>query len=820
METLWQDVRFALRTMARSPGFTAVAIVSLALGVGANTTIFTILNALLLTPLPVERPSELVAIYTTDSTTPSLFGGLTQMSYPNLKDFREQNTTLSAVAGYTFPNPVSVATGGEPQQAFAELVTGNYFDALGVKAARGRTFLRDEDTARGAHPVVVLAYGFWQRRLGGDQGIVGRTITVNGTPFTVVGIAPEGFIGVNSLFSPDMWAPSMMYDAVLPQQFRTWIDNRRALLFTAAGRLKPGVTAAQAEANLKSIAGALEREYPLPNRGRSVTLRPLAEATIFAGFRQAFVLGGAVLMTVVGLVLLIACSNVANLLMARSAGRRQEIAVRIALGAGRRRLVRQLLTESMLMAAFAGVLGLALAVAGRDAIWSMRPPFLALNFVDLTLDWRVLAFTATVSVFTPILFGLLPSLQASRPDVVSSLKEETRSAGPSRRRLAIGNLLVVVQVALSVVALVAAGLFLRSLEHANAIDPGFDVDHVALVGVNPGQAGYDIARSRQFYRDVQQRLASAAGIQSSAWASTAPLAGSFFLTIIREGDDPAANAARTLAVATVTSPGYFRTLSIPLVRGRDFTDADRTDAVPVAIVNTTFADRLWPGQDPIGKRFRFYTETFFRQVVGVARTVKYNTIGEDPQVAAYMPHEQAPSDTMVLLVRSAGSPATALGAAAGEIRTMDAHVPLTNPFTMRAVLSQSLWPARMAAILLGVLGGLALVLASVGLYGLMSYSVSQRTREIGVRMALGAKRTDVVAMVVRQAMTLVAAGLILGLGGAFAVSRVVSGLLFGLSATDPVTFAGVSLLLTLIAALATYVPARRASRLEPILALR
>jgi putative ABC transport system permease protein len=820
MDALWQDIRFGLRTMVKSPGFTVVAILSLALGVGANTTIFTLLNAILLTPLPVDRPAELVAVYTTDQATPSALGNLLPVSYPNFKDLRDKNDTLVSIAAYTFPNPVSIGTGGEPQQAFAEMVTGNYFDVLGVKPYRGRFFVPEEDTTRGGHPVIVLAYGFWQRRLGGDPAAVGRTIALNGSAYTVIGVAPEGFTGVNSIFSPDMWAPSMMYAQVLPAQLRTWMDERRALLFFAAGRLKPGTQARQAEANLRTIASALEREYPEPNKGRSVTLRPISQATIFPGFRDAFVLGGTVLMTIVGLVLLIACSNVANLLMARASGRRQEIAVRVALGASRSRLLRQLLTESLLLSILAGVLGLLIAAAGRQAIWSMRPPFLAQNFVDLSLDRRVLLFTAAVSLLTGVIFGLLPSLQASKPDVVGALKEETRSAGPSRRRLTLSNLLVVGQVSLSVVALVAAGLFLRSLQHANAIDPGFDVNHVALVAVNPGQNGYDMPRSIQFYRAVGERLAGVAGVESAAWASSAPLTGSFFKTIIREGEDPQANAARHLAVAITASPGYFRTLGIPLLRGREFTSADREGSVAVAVVNPVLADRLWPGQDPIGRRFRFYTDTTFREVVGVARTVKYNTIGEDPQPAVYTPLEQTPADTMVLLARTAGSPAAALGGVQREVRALDAHVPLTNPFTMREVLSQSLWPARMAAILLGVLGGLALVLATVGLYGLMAYAVAQRTREIGVRMALGANRGNVLIMVLRQALTLVVAGLAAGIGGALLVSRVVSRLLFGLSAFDPATFVGVAVLLAAVAALASYLPARRASRLDPLLALR
>lgn len=819
MEMFWQDLRFAVRTLVKSPGFAAVAVLSLALGVGANTTIFTLLNAIFLTPLPMDRSSELVAVYTTDQTSIGGLGGLLPMSHPNLQDFRTKNSVFADMTGYSFPQPVSLSTGADPQQAFAELVTGNYFDVLGVHPSRGRLFLPDEDTTPGGHPVIVISHGLWQRRFGGDPSAVGKAVSLNGTAFTVIGITPDGFKGVNSLFSPDLWAPSMMYAQVLPTQFRTWINERRALLMFVAARLKPGASAAQAEANLKTIASALEKEYPAPNRGRSVAVRPLAQATIFPGFRDAFVLGGAVLMTIVGLVLLIACSNVASLLMARASARRQEIAVRVALGAGRTRLVRQLLTENLLLASLGGALGFLFAVAGRDAIWSLRPPFLAQNLTELTLDRRVLVFTAAVSILTGLVFGLIPSLQASRPDVVSALKEETRSAGPSRRRLAFSNFLVVAQVALSVVALVAGGLFVRSLQRANEIDPGFDVDHLAIVAVNPGQGGYDTARTEQFYRTVHDRIATVAGVQSTTWATQAPLTGGFFRTIIREGEDAESKAGRNLALVTVSSPGYFQTLGIPLGRGRDFTDADREGSVRVAIVNQTLADRLWPNEDAIGKRFRFYTDSFFHQVVGVAKTVKYTTLGEDPQTAIYIPLEQNPGDTMVLFVK-AGEPGAALGTAQREIRALDQQVPLTNPFTMREILTQSLWPARMAAILLGVMGALALALASVGLYGVLAYSVAQRTHEIGVRMALGANRSHVLTMVLRQAMTLVVIGLAIGVAGALAVSRSVSRLLFGLGAMDPATFGGVALLLLAVALLASYLPAWRASRLDPLAALR
>ncbi len=821
LEALSQDVRFALRTMRGNPGFTAVAVLSLALGIGANTTIFTLINAILLAPIPVERPSELVAGYTTDRVNNiGGLGGLLPMSHPNFTDFRQRSQYLRDMAAYSVPIPVSLITTGEPQQGFAELVTGNYFSVLGVKPAMGRFFLPGEDTTRGGDPVVVLSHGSWERRFGGDRSAVGRTVSVNGHPFTVIGVAPEGFNGVNSLLSPDMWAPSTMSAQVLPVEMRSWMDERRALLFFAAARLAPRATIGQAEANLKAIAEGLEREYPAPNTGRSVALRPLAQATIFPAFRDAFVLGGAVLMTIVALVLLIACSNVANLLMARASARRQEIAVRLALGASRARLAQQLLTESALLAALGGALGLLFARAGRDAIWSLRPPFLAQNLVDLTVDARVLAFTILVSLATGLIFGLIPALQASRPDVVSALNEETRSGGTSRRRAAFGRALVGAQVALSVVALVAAGLFLRSLQRANHIDAGFDVDHVAVVGVNPGQGGYDAPRARQFYRTVHDRAASLAGVQSAAWASSAPLTGALFKTVIKEGDDPGSKAGRNIVATIVCSPGYFQTMGIPLLRGRDFTDVDREGSIRVAVVNQTLADRLWPGEDPIGKRFRFYTDSIHQQVVGVVKTSKYMMLAEDPQPAAYVPLDQTAAGAMVLVLKTAGQPGAVLGMAQREIRTIDSRVPLTSPFTMRDILRQSLWPARLAAILLGVLGALALVLASVGVYGVMAYALAQRTREIGVRMALGAKRSQVLRMVLRQAMSPVVIGIVIGLTGALAISRVAARLLFGLSPTDPATFGSVVILLLVVALVASAIPAWRASRLDPLLALR
>lgn len=819
MDTLWREIRFALRSLGKSPAFAVAGVLSLALGIGANTTIFTLINAVFLNPLPVARASELVAVYTVDSNVTGGFGGLLQTSRPNFLDYRERNHVFAGMAAYSFPTQVSVFRGTVAEQALAEMVTANYFDLLGVRLPLGRAFRPEEDATPLAHPVAVLSHGYWARRLGGDPGIIGRTLAINGLPYTVIGVAPEGFKGINALVSPDLWVPTTMWSRIVPAQFADWFESRRALAFSIAARLRPGVTMAQAEAELRTIGLALESAYPGDNKGRSVTLRPLAQATIFPDLRDTLVLGSFVLMSVVVLVLLVACSNVANLLIARALARRQELAIRTALGASRRQLVRQLLTESLLLALAGGLAGLGLAALARDGIWRLRPPFVAQNFVELTLDWRVFAFTLLVSLATGLLFGLLPALQASRADIVDALKEETRTSGRSRRRLRIGNALVVAQVALSLVALAAAGLFLRSLQQAHAIDPGFDTRRTAVVFVNPGQAGYTQARAEAFYREVEARLRALASVAGVAWNSSAPLAGGFLRTVIPEGQE-ADTSRRLFAVANTSTPGYFAVMGTPLRRGRDFTEADRAGTLPVAIVNETLANRVWPGEDALGRRFRFIGDDRLYTIVGVAATTKYTTLGEDPTPAVFVPLAQHPSDAMVLFVRSTGDPSAALGLALELIRGIDPHVPLVNPSTMADVLGQSLWAARMGAILLGTLGLLALVLASVGLYGVLTYSVGQRRHEIGLRMALGAARPDVVRLVLREGMTLVGVGLVLGLGGTLAVSRVVARLLYGITPTDLPTFGGVSLVLVVVALAACGVPAFRASRTDPIVALR
>jgi predicted permease len=814
-----KDLRFALRGFARTPTFTAAAVLSLGLGIGLNSTIFTLVNTLFLNPLPVSRPSELVAVYTTDAKNASPFGNVLQVSYPNYKDYRDTNTVFTKLAAYTFPQRVSLSTGGEPDQTFVELVSGNYFHVLGIQPAAGRFFGANEDRVPGEAPVIVISHSLWQRRFAGAADIVNKPISVNGAPFTIVGVAPEGFRGVNSLFGPDGWMPVMTFQSVLPVQLRSWLDERRALMFTLAGRMKPGVTIDQARANMTAIAKTLEQTYPQPNEGRSATLKPLAEATIFPGIRDVLLMGGVMLMAIVGVVLLIACSNIANLLLARATSRRQEIAIRLALGGSRARLVRQLLTESLLLSLFGGAAGLLIAFWGKNAIWATRPAFVATSFVDPKFDANVFLFTFVVAIVTGVLFGLAPALSGSRADVVAALKDQSRAAGQRRKTFGLGNILIVGQVALSLVALVTAALFLRSSRAASHIDPGFDTEHTVVMLVSPGQAGYKDDRVLQFYRDVTARLTTIGGVQSVSWSANLPLFGGNSRSVFIEGRENDKQASGILTLTNFIDVGYFRTTGIPLLSGRDFTESDRKGSPPVAIINDTMARKYWPNGEAVGKRFRYYTESDYREVVGVVKTAKYITLGEAPQAASYVPVAQVLIDAMVLNARLAAPPDQMLGTIEREVRQMDAKMPIQNASTVRGILDQSLWAVNLGATLLAIFGVLALGLACVGLYGVMAYSVGQRTREIGLRMALGAPSAQVLGLVMRQGMTLVAIGVVIGLAAAFWVSGFLGALLFG-SSRDPLSFIGAAIALLIVAAFASFLPARRASGVDPLIALR
>jgi predicted permease len=820
MNTLIQDLRYGLRLLVKSPGFTLVAVLSLGLGIGANSTIFTLVNAVLLEPLPVQDGSRLVAVFTTDERNRGQFFNFMQTSRPNFEDYLDENEVFSGMAAHV-GLPLAFSGKGEPQQIFGEMVSGDFFTLLGVDPALGRAFLPDEDSVPGEKLVTVLSHNFWQRQLGGDPAVVGGSVTLNGHAFSVVGVAPKGFKGANAIFTPALWVPMMSHPQLATGFLKENMESRRALLFGIVARLKPGVEREQAQANLATIAGGLAKEYPEDNGGRGVALMPLAQATINPGFRQNMVLASGLLMTVVGLVLLIACANVANLLLARASVRQREVAVRLSIGASRGRLVRQLLTEGLLLAMLGGLAGMALAYWAQRVLWAQRPPALAVDALDLTPDARVLGFTLLVSLLTAVIFGLAPAFSASRPDLVAELKQRSGSSSFGNRPFTLRNLLVAGQVALSLVALVGAGLFVKSLRNAQAIDPGFDHERLAVLTVDLGAQGYDEARAREFQRRMLERTSALPGVERATLASAIPLfQGGFLRTVFPEGVDAGDRKNGRLVQLNTVEPGYFRTTGIELRRGRAFEENDQAGSPHVVVVNETMARQFWPGEDPLGKRFKFFGQDWWNEVVGVAADSKYNFVGEQPAPHIYLSLRQVFEPGVSLYLRAQGDPALALGMARREVQEMDRTLPITNVFTFGEIVRQSLWAPRMGAALLAVFGLLSLLLAVIGVYGVMAYSVSQRTRELGLRMALGAAGGDVLRLVVRQGLTLAALGIAVGLALSLAVTRQVSNLLFDVSARDPVTLLAIPLILGAAALLATALPAWRATRIDPTIALR
>jgi macrolide transport system ATP-binding/permease protein len=805
------DLRYAIRTQRKRPLFTVLAVVSLGLGIGANTTIFSIVNALLLQPLPVREPSQLVAIYTTDTKNP----GFNSISHLNWRDYRRDADAFSAVLGYDW-TPMSVSTGGEGRLMFGQLVSGDYFDVLGVPALIGRTFRLEEDVT--PTPVVVLSHGFWVKELGGDLGVVGRTINVNASPFTVIGVAPESFGGTDVGLRPELWIPMSMNRQIKPNDSINWYEERRGLFVGTIGRLKPGATLTLAQSQATMIAQRLEREFPDDNNGRGLRLIPLAQATINPGARGGFVAATALLMTVVGLVLLIACANVSNLLLARALARQREIAIRLAMGASRARLIRQLLAESLILAFAGAAFGILIAYWARLALLAFLPslPFPVTIALHLDLDGRVLLFTLLLAIGTGVLFGLVPALQASKPQLLDSLKDR-EAPSPADRRFGARNLLVVGQVALSLVALVGAGLFLRSLGAAQRTDPGFETEKLLTMTFDLGLQGYDQPRGEQFFRQLLERVGTLPGVAAVSVAQGGPLQGTLARSVFLEGGDP---NDRRLVQVNVVGPRYFETLGVPIIRGRGFTEDDREGAPKAVVINETMAKTFWKDADPVGKRFRFFSDSSMSEVVGVARDIKYNNLGEDPQSYIYEPLAQRYMAGMTLMVRTATTPGPLLNPVEREVRALDRDLPIVGRATVSEVLHQALWAPRVGASLLALFGLLALVLSAVGIYGVASYSVSQRRREIGIRMALGASARDVLGMILRQGMGVLAAGLVVGLAMALGITRLASNLLFGISPTDWISFGATSLLLTVVALTANLLPARRAIAVDPTVALR
>lgn len=627
---LLQDLRYAARMLRKNPVFTMVACLTLALGIGANTAVFTIVNTFLLNPLPVNRISELVAIDTTGAKKTAQSGDLQPLSFLNLKDVTERARSFSNVAGHSNPLAVTMSDQGASHRVFMELTSASYFDTLGIHPFMGRYFLPSEDGTPGAAPVVVLGYGAWLTRFGGVPDILGRTIKLNDTTFTIVGVAPKGFKGAYAVFGPDLWVPSMMAQQLLPAQQQSALSDRTMPVFAGIARLKPGTTFAQAQAEMKIIGSALEKEYPDANQGQRLALRTLTEAA-FGPERQAIVLGSALLMAIVGIVLLIACSNVANLLLSRTSVRRQEIAVRMALGAGRVRLLRQLLAESVLLGLMSGILGLVLAYVGCQLLMSLRPVEYAQNLFDLKISANVYVFAFAVSLLTGLIFGIVPALRSSRASVSEALKEETRTVGRTRGRVSLANVLLAGQVATSLLLLVVASLFLRSIEREYTIDPGFQTAHLALFMLYPGQAGYSQQRTDRFYKEARDRVAGVPGVSSVTWASSLPLWGRKQTGIVVEGQEQRAKSEAISAVVNTIDLDYFSTMGIPFREGRDFTEDDTQDeqhnSDPVGIVNDTMAATHWPGQDALGKRFELPGGKHFLKIIGVVKTVNYGSLG-------------------------------------------------------------------------------------------------------------------------------------------------------------------------------------------------
>jgi len=818
MSTLLQDLRFALRLMVRQPVVMLVAAASLALGIGANVTVFTLVKALLLQPVPIRDADRVVMVGTSENRngTTTVLNGISRL---NFEDMRRQTTLFADAALLGFTPLALTGRGGEPEQVFGQIVSGSYFDLLGAPMAAGRPFGADDDRDLGARPVTVLNYGLWQRRFGGDPGLVGQTISLNGHAFTVVGVTAEGFRGTTPVGGPELWVPWAMYREVLTGVGLEGYTSRRGLMYQGVARLKDGVTLEQARAHVEAIGHALANDFPNDNRGRTFALQSIGDSVFPPAFRRQLTLSGTVGMTVVGLVLLIACGNVANLLLARAQSRRQEIAVRLSIGASRGRLVRQLLTESLLLAVLGGIGGLVVAYWSRALLWAYRPPFIQANALSLDFDLRVLVFVTLVALATGVLFGLAPALQASRPDMVTELKERTTLPGGTHWYHP-RHLLVAGQVALSLVALVSAGLFVRSQINAQQTDLGFSSDGLLVFGMNAGTQGYDEPRGRDLYRRVQERLAAVPGVQAATLSTALPLQGGFQRTIFRDDQDITDPRNGRLTQVNEVGDRYLETLGIPLESGRGFTANDRQGSPPVAIINEAMAKQLFPDSNPIGRRVHLINRPPWREIVGVVGTVKAVFVGEDPTPQLYLPLEQNYASQVTVQVRVAGDPDVLLGGVRRELQAVEPTMPLVNVNTYRTVVATSLWAPRLGASLLAVFGLLALVLAAIGLYGVMAYDVGQRTREIGIRMALGAGTGDVRAMIVRQGVGLALGGVVVGLAVAFGLSRLVTSLLFGISGVDALTFAAVPTLLLAVAVVATLVPARRASQVDPVESLR
>lgn len=818
MKSLWRDLSFGARLLLRSPGLSAVAILSLALAIGVNTVVFTFVNALLLRPLPqAQDPDHLVRLMTLEDRDGSLHG----LSLLNYQDLERSNPVFSGLMAYT-NFKVSLSSGDRAELENAEIVSGNYFRVLGIQPAAGRTFAPGEGEVPGRDPVIVLGHSLWERRFGADPGLIGRTIMVNGHRLTVIGVAPKGFTGIALQSPAQAWVLLSMHQQLLGSSITELLDDRNSRVIQAVGRIKDGVNLAAAGTKAGGLYTTLGRTYPEATKGHTLTLIPLEESAIGPKQRHKYVLGGIFLLVVTGLILLIACANLANLLLARAATRYKEIAIRLSVGAGRSQLVRMLLAESLLLALAGGVAGLLLTFWPRNLLWALRPPELA-ESLDIGVDFKILGFALLLSLVTGLLFGLAPVLRLSKPSLVLSLKSDAGMTAQSRVRPA--SLLVIAEVALTLVPVVGSGLFLRSLANAENFDPGFDVEHQVVLGLDLGTLGYDEARGQEFYRAAQEKLEHLPGVVSAGVAETLVLypaaMGAWSKVVTLEGKTTSTGEKEEhLIQVNTVSPSYFQTLGIPLRAGRLFDANDRPMSPAVAIINETMAQQLWPGESALGKRFTFQDEGL-REVVGVVRDIKYGTLSEDPRPYIYTPLSQGYAAPAFLHVRTRDPhPEKLLPLIRSEVQAMDPNLGLGFVMPMSAVFERTLWAPRLGAVLLLVFAALALVLAVLGIYGVITSAVHQRRREISIRLAIGAQRREVLGLLLREGMTLVGAGLGLGLVLSLLLGRSVSAFLFGLKGTDLGALALALAILAGAGLVANLLAARRAMAVEPMEVLR
>ena len=804
---LRQDLRYGLRTLAKNPAFTSIAIVALALGIGANSAIFSVVDAVLLRPLPFKKPEQLVMLW--ENATHLGFPKNTP-SPANFLDWQKQAGAFTGMAAMV-ERSFNLTGVGEPERLDGRRVSANLFDLLGVRAVLGRTFVPDDDRP-GSH-VVLLSYSLWQRRFGSDPSVIGRALALNDQSYTVIGIMPRfvqlpGFANRND----QLWVPIAFPPEEAAQRGNHFLE--------VIARMKPGITLKQAQAEMETIAARLAQQYPDYNTRLGAVVVPLHEEVV-GDIKPALL----VLLGAVGFVLLIACANVANLLLARAAVRQKEIALRLALGASRSRLMRQFLTESVLLAVFGAGLGLLLALGGIRILKTFIPATIS-QVQTINIDARVLIFTGLVAILTGIGFGLAPALQASHLNLNDTLKEGGRDAGGGRKGNRLRDLLVIGEVAVSFVLLIGAGLLINSFFHLRNLEPGFRADHLLTMKVDLSEVKYpDRERRAAFFDEVIRRVRALPGVQSAAVAGNLPLTyNGDSMNISVEGVPDPPPDQRPDVIFRAIGPGYFGTMGISIIRGRDFTDQDKADSKNVVVISEKTAQHFWHGQDPIGRRLKpgsSTSNTPWREVIGIVRDVRQNDFIAAPKMQMYFTYRQlkdlAPN---ALVIRTSIEPLSLAASARDAIWSVDKDQTVADIDTMEHIVAEAVARQRFSMLLLGLFATLALLLASVGIYGVMTYSVAQRTHEIGIRIALGARRADVLQMTIKQGLRLVGAGMILGLAAAFILTRVLESLLFGISATDPVTFFGISLVLLAVAILASYLPALRATKVDPIIALR